>query len=111
MTRNTVESCEILFQDGRAKVGVYANAFRVVPDVDKVFFLDFLVFVKEDNVAYVVSRIRVTLDMLGVITDSLTKTLLDLDNLQKAGNTGSSVLVHIGGETHYAAPASDEEPS
>lgn len=55
--------------------GVYANAFRIVPDNEREVFLDFCIFSAHTNTAQVVARVRVAVDFLATIQDRIARDL------------------------------------
>jgi len=57
--------------------GTFANAFRVVRDNNREWFLDFLVYSATENKASLVVRIRVLGEFLPTIRDRLSDTLLE----------------------------------
>lgn len=70
------------------KVGVFANAFRLLQDSGNEWFLDFLVHSATEGTATVVSRIRVQEAFLPSIRDRLSKTLKEVVTARRsqAGN-------------------------
>lgn len=64
--------------------GVFANAFRVLPDGGE-FLLDFLVYSQVENSAKVVSRIRVNPSVLAAIKDRLGSFLGGGDGEESPG--------------------------
>lgn len=74
MTDKRVE-CPVLIAPDVA-VGEYANAFRVVHDTGKDWFLDFLAFSESEQTAKVVSRIRVAEDFMDSIRRRLDATMV-----------------------------------
>ncbi len=57
------------------ETGVFANAFRVMPDTGETFFLDFLAYSAGDNRARVVSRVRVHSSFLQAVRDRLSSVM------------------------------------
>lgn len=66
MTTKNID-CAVDTQDD---LGVYANAFRILQDGPDAI-LDFCLYSERENVAKIVSRIRVPPSFLGVIMDRL----------------------------------------
>ena len=62
--------CEIVIPKHR-RHGTYANAFRVLPDGGE-FLLDFLIYTQQENSAVVVSRVRLSPNVLAAVKDRLS---------------------------------------
>lgn len=60
------------------RLGVFANAFRTIHDSGNEFFLDFIHYSESEDVAQIVSRIRVQDQFMAAIRDRLTSTLTDI---------------------------------
>lgn len=60
------------------KFGVFANAFRVVEDAEDERLLDFLVYSPAENIATVVSRVRVHAGLLPAIREQLGEAMKEL---------------------------------
>jgi len=56
--------CNIIFSSDDVKIGEFANAFRIVADTEEEVFVDFCVYSASENVARIVSRLRVRKDFL-----------------------------------------------
>lgn len=65
------------------KVGVFANAFRMVHDSGTEWFLDYLVHSEMEGHATVVARIRVQEAFLSSIRDRLSTTLEEVVTARK----------------------------
>jgi len=70
MTGKQVD-CNVLVPSDK-KTGDFANAFRVVQDNGREWFLDFFVYSTMDQKATLVSRIRVLEEFLPAIRDRLS---------------------------------------
>jgi len=70
--------CPVEFQEGGTKFGQFANAFRILPDSGSECFIDFCVYSAQENVAQVVSRIRVHRNFLSIIRDRLNAELFNM---------------------------------
>jgi hypothetical protein len=77
MADKTLVDCDVTVP-ANIQFGNYANAFRILPDSGTECFLDFCVYSAENNVAKVVSRIRVHISFLNVVLERLTSTLTHL---------------------------------
>lgn len=49
------------------RIGTYANAIRIIPEIGGDFFLDFCVYSAQENRAQVVARVRVRSSFLPII--------------------------------------------
>lgn len=58
--------------------GAFANAFRILPDSNGDFFLDFCAYSESDQRGTVVARVRVRSVFIPFIRDRLSATLLEL---------------------------------
>ena len=70
--------CPITFHQGTNKFGIFANAFRVVPDSGQECFLDFCIYSAQENRAEVIARIRIHQSFLPIIQDQLSNVLLEI---------------------------------
>lgn len=75
MSSTRVE-CEIIVPDG-VQIGEYANAFRVLPEVNEDCILDFLNYSVNAGQARVVTRVRVRRDFIGAVQDRLREFLVE----------------------------------
>lgn len=80
MTTQQVK-CDVTVPKNR-KYGQYANAFRILADTGQEFLLDFLVFSKTEGTATVIARVRVNGSLLGMIRDTLSNALTELENAE-----------------------------
>jgi len=68
------KECKIHLPPSR-KVGVFANAFRVLPDSGDEILLDFCIFSQQEQQADVVARIRIHKSFLRPVRDRLNASL------------------------------------
>ena len=71
-------NCEVLVPKD-LRTGKYANAFRVIPDGNSEYFLDFVLYSKHENAAKLVSRIRVTEAVLATLREKLNSSMTELE--------------------------------
>jgi hypothetical protein len=69
-------NCEVVIPKSR-RHGIYANAFRVLPDGAE-YLLDFLVYSQQESSALVVTRLRVTPAVLSAIRDRLSSSMTEV---------------------------------
>lgn len=74
--------CPVDISQRVSKYGVYANAFRVVPETGEECFLDFCVFSAQEQRAEVVARLRIHRAFLSVIREQLRGAMAELDPAQ-----------------------------
>lgn len=70
-------NCDVDF-GAVSRVGVFANAFRVVRDIGDEFFLDFLAYSASEKKAELVARLRVTKSLLAPMRLRLDGVLQEL---------------------------------
>ncbi len=70
--------CPVDLQPGVNIFGIFANAFRVVPETGEECFLDFCVFSAQENKAQVVSRLRIQRSFIPVLRERLLGALNEL---------------------------------
>lgn len=75
--------CEVIL-DERLKLGEFANAFRVVSDGGGEVFLDFCVYSASEQIAKVVSRVRIQQNFLPLLLERLRETMVELTNSEAA---------------------------
>jgi hypothetical protein len=71
-----LKELEVLVPE-EAKMGDYANAFRILPEDGNMVLLDFCVYSKQENTAKVVSRLRVPVSFLATIKNRLGEVLTE----------------------------------
>lgn len=76
-------TCDANFPTESAKVGVFANAFRVIRDTGNEFFLDFLTYSASEQHAVVMARVRIHKDLLGPMSERLTAVLTDVTSIRQ----------------------------
>jgi hypothetical protein len=103
-------NCPVEFPTGVSKFGVFANAFRVVPEAGQECFIDFCVYSAQEEKAEVIARIRIHRSFLEIIKGRLEMAMEDLtgkspdkfvvkDGLLKTSQ-GGVVLFNPGSEEH-----------
>lgn len=65
--------CDISMGETGNPFGVYANAFRIVPDNENEVFLDFCIYSAHTNTAQVVSRVRVAVAFLATVQERIAR--------------------------------------
>jgi hypothetical protein len=65
--------CDISMGEAGNPFGVYANAFRIVPDNEHEVFLDFCIYSAHTNTAQVVARIRVATAFLPTVQERIAR--------------------------------------
>ncbi|MDB4278583.1 hypothetical protein N9917_03140 [Deltaproteobacteria bacterium] len=101
--------CEVELPDGEARFGQFANAFRIMPDSGSECFLDFCVYLAQENRAMVIARIRIHTSFLPSVRQRLTSAMRDLgqiDNLvikdgMLSTPTGELILFNGGSEEEH----------
>ena len=88
--------CEIIVPDG-VQIGEYANAFRVLPEVNADCILDFLNYSAHAEQARVVSRVRIRKDFIEAVRARLSEFLLEFPDSPPVTPTGAQPLVVSGG--------------
>lgn len=68
-------ACDVTFASDALKTGEFANAIRIVHDGGDDYFVDFCVYSTQENVAKVVSRIRVSRGFLPSIQHRVHEAL------------------------------------
>lgn len=76
-------NCPVDFQAGVNKFGLFANAFRVVPEAGQECFIDFCVYSAQEEKAVVISRIRIHRSFLEVIQGRLEQAMVELTSKPK----------------------------
>lgn len=76
MTERRVD-CPVTINDSM-RLGPFANAFRIVHDCGNEFFLDFIQYSGSENIALVVSRVRIQGPFMAAIRDRLSETLAEV---------------------------------
>lgn len=79
MADNRVQ-CEVVVPQG-LRLGVFANAVRIVPDGAD-FFLDFILYSANEQSSEIVSRVRVNGLFLEDVRDRLDSALLELSPVE-----------------------------
>jgi len=64
--------------DPQCKLGVFANAFRILSGPEEELFLDFILFSALEGWAEVVSRVRVSVELIPGVRSHLDLFLQDL---------------------------------
>jgi hypothetical protein len=72
--------CPVDFQKGVSKFGVFANAFRIVPDAGQECFLDFCIYSAQEEKAEVIARIRIHLSFLPILEGRVHSAFEDLSD-------------------------------
>lgn len=67
---------DIIVAEGQ-KVGIYANAFRIVEEAPPDVFLDFLAYSAQEKRAEVVSRVRIRRVFMDAVRESLGQAMRD----------------------------------
>lgn len=70
--------CPVVFHEGVSRFGVFANAFRVVPDAGQECFLDFCVYSAQEDRAEVIARIRVHRSFIPILQERFSVLLTEL---------------------------------
>lgn len=70
--------CPVELRAGVSKFGIFANAFRVVPEAGQECFLDFCVYSAQEERAEVVSRIRIHRSFMAVLRERLSQAMQEL---------------------------------
>jgi len=91
--KRTGIECPVEVPSGGGKFGVFANAFRVVPDTGSECFLDFCVYSAQEQKAIVISRIRVHISFLPILYTRLGQELHSLDSSDAVGRLLKGQLV------------------
>ena len=81
--------CPVMMPD-QMRLGPFANAFRIIHDCGNEFFLDFIYYLGSENIAQVVSRVRVQGAFMSAVRDRLTETLTEI-----VDNAGKSTAVVV----------------
>jgi hypothetical protein len=81
--------CEVALAPGVPVVGVYANGFRILKDTGDEYFFDFVVYSAATKSAVLVSRTRVTRNLIPAIRARVVATF---DEIQAAPPELSFVL-------------------
>jgi len=68
--------CEVTIPE-HLRIGAYANAFRIVQDGSQ-FLLDFVKYSPGEHVGEVVTRVRIKPELVELVRDRLSQTLLQL---------------------------------
>ena len=92
MARLNRVNCDVDFNEGDARFGEFANAFRIIPDVGDDVFLDFCVYSASDNRAKVVSRLRVSRDFLPLVIDRLREGMIEFGSRLRARSATRPIL-------------------
>lgn len=71
--------CPVDFPPGFNKMGEFANAFRIMHDSGREFFLDFLRYSGSEGKAVIVSRVRVFEDFLPAIRSRLGTMMTEIE--------------------------------
>lgn len=73
---STRVQCDVIIPEG-VQIGEYANAFRVLPEVNSDCILDFLHYSANAGQARVVSRVRVRRDFIEAVQSRLREFLVE----------------------------------
>ena len=79
--------------DPHRMMGVYTNAFRIVPGDDEECVLDFFLYSSVEGKAVLVSRVWVHIDLLPSIRETLSEVATDLSDVDLVGVQGTSSLL------------------
>lgn len=77
---STRVQCEVLIPEG-VQIGEYANAFRVLPEVNLDCILDFLNYSANAGQARVVSRVRIRRDFIEAVQSRLREFLVEFPDV------------------------------
>jgi len=73
--------CPVTIPDN-LRVGLYANAFRILQDQED-FFLDFLAYSSVENQAVLITRLRVKPEFLPAVRERIQTVLVELASATK----------------------------
>lgn len=77
---STRVQCDVVIPEG-VQIGEYANAFRVLPEVNSDCILDFLHYSANAGQARVVSRVRVRRDFIEAVQSRLREFLVEFPDV------------------------------
>lgn len=92
---STRVECEVIVPDG-VQIGEYANAFRVLPEVNADCILDFLNYSAHAGQARVVSRVRIRKDFIEAVRARLCEFLQEFPEPPQQPISGAPLLVSGG---------------
>lgn len=81
-----IVNCPVDMTPKVSRLGIFANAFRVVPDSGDECFLDFCVYSAQEGRAELVSRIRVNRSFLSVILSRLGREVQESGSMLPDGH-------------------------
>jgi hypothetical protein len=101
--------CPVEFQTGVSPFGNFANAFRVVLEAGDECFLDFCVYLAQENRAQVVARVRVNRSFLAIIQARLGAELVNLSHLKPGARVEAGNVLRLDGKLVLFKPPEGEQ--